>query len=77
MHFLRRDGAAIAAHMGAWGARGALTRLEKCMGNLGLDPQERWMCVCEGGREASSSSFPWKLEEDLSHKSEYTSPISH
>ena len=47
------------------------------MGKFGLEAYKRGMCVCEGGREASTPSFPWKLEEELSHKSEYTSPILH
>ena len=49
--------------------------LDKLLGRLGLEPQEGWMCVCGGGRGESAPSFPWKLEEELSHKSEYTSPI--
>ena len=51
--------------MGSWGARGAPTILGQGMGNLGLDPQARWKCAWDGGREASTPSFPWKLEEEL------------
>ena len=77
VHFLWSCGAAIVAHMGDWGAREAPSRHGLSMENLGLDPQARWKCVCDGGREASTPSSPWKLEEELSHKSEYTSPFSH
>ena len=42
--------------------------LDQGLGRLGLDPQERWMCVCGGGRGEMAPSFPWKLEEDLPKK---------
>ena len=43
---------------------------EEGKGKHGFDPQERCRCVYEEGRDWSTPSFPWKLEEELSHKSE-------
>ena len=45
---------------------GTSSWLEQVLGKLGLEPQERWMCVCGGGGGEMAPGFPWKLEEELS-----------